>query len=81
MPFHDKNGAINGVQTCADGDPRCDFDGVSRGHHRSRPRKRLLGDARRPDHREDERGGQQGRVAGPEGGVVALHRGKKTTIG
>jgi cysteine-rich repeat protein len=28
-PFLDKFGAINGVQTCTDGDPRCDFDGVA----------------------------------------------------
>ncbi len=26
LPLLDKVGAINGVQTCTDGDPRCDFD-------------------------------------------------------
>ncbi len=28
-PLYDKHGAISGVQTCTDGDPRCDFDGVA----------------------------------------------------
>jgi cysteine-rich repeat protein len=28
-PMYDKRGGFSGVQTCHDGDPRCDFDGVA----------------------------------------------------
>jgi hypothetical protein len=31
LPLYDKHGAINGTQTCVDGNPLCDFDGAVSG--------------------------------------------------